>query len=139
MISTKKMYSILALASVTRFGNLPEEILHHIISFNEIEAVEIIQKKMIEMLKNKIRTFQNLSSSLFRGGMRNTRIFYNDRIVQNEEIFKVLSLCDCCARHKNDRPKTLVHWVDTPFHTTRQWRCLCHCRQLSRMICRAII
>jgi len=47
------MYSILALASVTRFGKLPEDMLQHIISFNEIEAVAIIQKRQKTWWKTK--------------------------------------------------------------------------------------
>ena len=136
------MYSILALASVTRFGNLPEELLYHIISFNEKEAVQIIEKKMIEMLKNKITSFKKLNSSIFREGLRNTRIkysiFYNNKIVSNEEVVKTLSMCNCCARHKINRPKILAPWVDTPFHGMQQRRCSCNCRHLSRFICREI-
>ena len=52
------MYSILALASVTRFGKLPEDILHHIISFNEIEAVAIIQKRAKNMGEKQNKGFR---------------------------------------------------------------------------------
>ena len=137
------MYSILALTSVTRFGNLPEELLHHIISFNEIEAVQIIQKNMAKMLKNKISSFKMLNVHIFREGLRNSRIkysiFYNNRIISNEEVVKTLSMCNCCARHKIDRPKTLATWVDTPFHDRQGTNCSCNCRHLSRFICRDII
>lgn len=137
------MYSIISLASVTLFGNLPEELLYHIISFNEKEAVQIIQKKMIEMLKKKITSFKKLNFSIFREGLRNTRIkysiFYNNKIISNEEVVKTLSLCNCCERHKIDKPKLLAPWVDTQFHGIQERNCSCNCRHLSRFICREIV
>jgi predicted metalloprotease len=106
------MYSILVLASVTRFGKLPEELLHHIISFNEIEAVAIIQKKGKNMVKNKIRAFESmLISGFYRMGeisLNKYNLFYNNRIVSKEEVVETFSKCECCERHKINRPKKLV-------------------------------
>ena len=137
------MYSILALATVTRFGKLPEELLYHIISFNEIEAVEIIQKKAKNMVKNKIKSFESMLmfaiDSGFSVSLNNYNIFYNNRIVSKEEVVETLGKCDCCERHKINRPKKLVPWVDTDFHDTVIWGCPCHCRQFSRFICREIM
>ena len=136
------MYSILALASVTRFGKLPEEVLHHIISFNEIEAVEIIQKKAKNMVKNKIRAFESMFISGFdtmgKISLNKYKIFYNNRIVSKEEVVETFSNCECCERHKINRPKKLAPWVETDFHDTVIRSCPCHCRQFSRMICREI-
>ena len=76
------MYSILALASVTRFGKLPEDLLQHIISFNEIEAVAIIQKKAKNMVKNKIRAFESMLlfgfDSVGSISLNKYNLFYNN-------------------------------------------------------------
>ena len=137
------MYSILVLASVTRFGKLPEELLHHIISFNEIEAVAIIQKKGKNMVKNKIRAFESmLISGVYTRGeisLNKYNLFYNNRIVSKEEVVETFSKCECCERHKINRPKKLEPWVDTDFHDTVISSCPCHCRQFSRFICREIM
>ena len=137
------MYSILALASVTRFGKLPEEVLHHIISFNEIEAVEIIQKKAKNMVKNKIRAFENMFISGFdtmgKISLNKYKLFYNNRIVSKEEVVETFSKCECFERHKINRPKKLAPWVETDFHDTVIRSCPCHCRQFSRFICREIM
>ena len=137
------MYSILTLASVTRFGKLPEDPLHHIISFNEIEAVAIIQKKAKNMVKNKIKAFESMLmfgfDSLGRVSLNKYNLFYNNRIVSREEVVETFSKCDCCERHKINRPKKLAPWVDTDFHDTVIRSCSCHCRQFSRFICREIM
>jgi len=137
------MYSILALASVTRFGKLPEDLLHHIISLNEIEAVAIIQKKAKNMVKNKIRAFESMLIFGFDSAgsisLNKYNLFYNNRIVSKEEVVETLGKCDCCERHKINRPKKLAPWVDTDFHDTLIRSCPCHCRQFSRFICREIM
>jgi len=137
------MYSILALASVTRFRKLPEEVLHHIISFNEIEAVKIIQKKAKNMVKNKIRAFESMLlfgfDTMGKISLNKYNLFYNNRIVSKEEVVKTLGICDCCERHKINRPKKLAPWVDTEFHGIGIMNCPCHCRQFSRFICREIM
>ena len=137
------MYSILVLANVTRFGKLPEDLLHHIISFNEIEAVEIIQKKAKNMVKNKIRAFESMFISGFdtmgKISLNKYNLFYNNRIVSREEVVETFSKCECCERHKINRPKKLAPWVDTDFHYTVITSCPCHCRQFSRFICREIM
>ena len=137
------MYSILTLASVTRFGKLPEDLLHHIISFNAIEAVAIIEKKAKNMVKNKIRAFESMLifgfDSVGSITLNKYNIFYNNRIVSKEEVVETLGKCDCCERHKINRPKKLAPWVDTDFHDTVIRSCPCHCRQFSRFICREIM
>ena len=136
------MYSILALASVTRFGKLPEELLQHIISFNEIEAVVIIQKKAKNMVKNKIKAFESMLISGFDSmgkiSLNKYKLFYNNRIVSKEEVVETFSNCECCERHKINRPKKLAPWVETDFRDTVIRSCPCHCRQFSRFICREI-
>ena len=138
----RNMHSILALTETTRFVFLPNELLFHIISFNEKSAVELIQKKAKNMLKNKIKAFESMitfgyHSNLGFGGSAYS-LFYNNRIVSREELVETFSKCDCCERHKTNRPKKLAPWVDTDFHDTVIRSCPCHCRQFSRFICREI-
>jgi hypothetical protein len=136
------MYSILSLAETTRFVFLPNELLFHIISFNEKSAIELIQKKAKNMLKNKIKAFEVMMLFVFDSGLslslKNNNLFYKNRIVSNEEVVETFSKCDCCERHKINRPKKLAPWVDTDFHDTVIRSCSCHCRQFSRFICREI-
>ena len=138
----RNMYSILALTETTRFVFLPNELLFHIISFNEKSAVELIQKKAKNMLKNKIKAFESMMMFVFDSGLtlslKKNNLFYKNRIVSREELVETFSKCDCCERHKTNRPKKLAPWVDTDFHNTVIRSCHCHCRQFSRMICREI-
>jgi len=134
------MYSILALTETTHFAFLPLELLFHIISFNEKSAVELIQKKAKNMLKNKIKAF--MSMIMFWGvSLNKYSLFYNNRIVSREEVVETLGKCDCCERHKINRPKKLAPWIETEFHDTiiRSCQCQCQCRHFSRFICREIM
>ena len=139
----RNMHSILALTETTRFVFLPNELLFHIISFNEKSAVELIQKKAKNMLKNKIKAFESMimfgfDSELVFGGSTYS-LFYNNRIVSREEVVETFSKCDCCERHKINRPKNLAPWVETDFHDIVIRGCPCHCRQFTRFICREIM
>ena len=137
------MYSILILAKNSQFNFLPVELLFHIISFNEKDAVDLIQKKVKMMLKNKIKYFESMILFAFDSGLNislnKCKLFYNNRIISKEEVVKTSNQCDCCERHKINRPKKLAPFVDTEFHGTFRTRCKCHCRQLSRFICREIM
>jgi len=137
------MYSILVLAENTQFKFLPVELLFHIISFNEKDAVDLIQKKAKMMLKNKIKYFESMIMFAFDSGLNislnKCKLFYNNRIISKEEVVKTFSQCDCCERHKINRPKKLAPFIDTVFHATFIARCKCHCRQFSRFICREIM
>ena len=137
------MYSILVLAKNAQFKFLPIELLFHIISFNEKDAVDLIQKKVKMMLKNKIKYFESMILFAFDSGLNislnKCKLFYNNRIISKEEVVKTFNQCDCCERHKINRPKKLAPFVDTEFHATFRTRCKCHCRQLSRFICREIM
>ena len=139
----RNMRSILTLTEPTRFTFLPNELLLHIISFNEKGAAVIIQKKAKNMLKNKIRAFENMMMCGFdcvgSVSLNKYNIFYNNRIVSKEEVVKTFSMCDCCERHKINRPKNLAPWIDAVFHDRVITRCLCHCRSFSRFICRQIM
>ena len=137
------MYSIIALNENTRFAFLPCDILLHIISFNEIRAVLLIQKKAKDALVNKIKAVQDMMMFAFHSNlginMVRYNLFYNNRIISKKEAVKTFDKCNCCERHKINRPKKLAPWVDTTFHNTQDSECDCKCRHLSRFICRQIM
>jgi len=139
------MYSILGLAHKTLFVKLPEELLLYIISFNEASAVKIIQQQYRIMLKNKIKIFARIIRAGFAGGFdggggmgRICNVFYNKKLVPQKELINTFSRCDCCEKHKINRPTRLTNWVETEFHNTRHTYCACSCRHYSRMLCREI-
>ena len=49
-----------------------------------------------------------------------------------------LNKCDCCDKHKINKPSKLALWYELPFHNTQHRDCNCDCRHMSRMICRTI-
>ena len=137
------MRSILSLTENTRFMYLPHELLVHIISFNEKSAVELIQKKAKNMLKNKINVLQEMILFCFQSNLgipfKNYNILYNNRIISKEEVINTFSKCNCCERHKINRPKNIVPWIDTQISYRKYNNCKCYCRQFSRFICRGIM
>ena len=49
-----------------------------------------------------------------------------------------LNKCNCCLRHKTNRPSHLAPWVETQFHGCQDTPCACSCRHMARFICRQI-
>tara|TARA_Y100000389_G_scaffold66748_4_gene62973 strand:+ start:2119 stop:2475 length:357 start_codon:yes stop_codon:yes gene_type:complete len=61
-------------------------------------------------------------------------------ILENpENEVKILDTCNCCERHKINRPKSLQPWINTPYQNCGEtdYPCKCNCRHVSRFICRA--
>ena len=56
-------------------------------------------------------------------------------ITFDDKLFN-LSKCDCCLRHKINKPYTYSRWVDTPLSFNDNNTCSCNCRHLARFICR---
>ena len=56
---------------------------------------------------------------------------YNDKLYN-------LSLCECCDRHKTNKPFLFITWVETPpkENQVTSLSCTCMCRHISRHICR---
>ena len=56
---------------------------------------------------------------------------YNDKLYN-------LSLCECCDRHKTNKPFLFITWVETPpkENQATSLSCTCMCRHISRHICR---
>jgi len=48
------------------------------------------------------------------------------------------SSCNCCVRHKKNKPSQLSFWVELPFQGTQDHECGCNCRHMARFICRQI-
>ena len=55
------------------------------------------------------------------------------------DSIRVLDSCNCCDRHKINRPKSLQPWINTRFQNCGEanYPCKCKCRHMSRFICRA--
>jgi len=53
-----------------------------------------------------------------------------------QEKLNTLSLCNCCERHKVNRPMYFSHWLDLPRSNRFDYSCECNCRHISRWICR---
>ena len=52
-----------------------------------------------------------------------------------------LSLCNCCIRHRNNRPSFYMPWIELPYnnnnnHSLNNFVCNCNCRHIARFICR---
>jgi len=50
----------------------------------------------------------------------------------------ILSRCDCCQRHQENKPVVLAKWIDLPIseRTPDFEECHCDCRHIARFICR---
>lgn len=65
-----------------------------------------------------------------------------------QENLNILNNCNCCDKHKINKPKNLVPWVELPDNNgintqtsntnpeTGELYCKCDCRHLCRFICR---
>lgn len=53
-----------------------------------------------------------------------------------QEKLNTLSLCNCCERHKINRPRIFTHWLELPFSNNYETNCSCNCRHVARWICR---
>ena len=71
----------------------------------------------------------NLNSMLLR-------IFKSIEGTHWQDKLNTLAQCDCCERHKINRPTTMTPWVDTHFNNTQDTDCYCPCRHRARFICR---
>ena len=127
----------------TYFDKLPEDVIFYIYAIN---AVETIIKYYKISLKNKIKNLNFIVASVYfrhiQGiGDGNFEVFYNNRILNNKIMLQIMNLCQCCKRHKLNKPHELSKWVDINFNLTGGYRgriCKCPCRHSARLICRNI-
>lgn len=55
-----------------------------------------------------------------------------------QDKIDTLNKCNCCEKHKINKPSKFGVWYELPFHNTQDRNCVCNCRHMSRMICRTI-
>ena len=55
-----------------------------------------------------------------------------------QDKIKTLNNCNCCNKHKLNKPKNLNVWHELPYHQYKNLSCPCNCRHMARMICRTI-
>lgn len=63
-------------------------------------------------------------------------------IAQPAYTVQVLDTCNCCERHKINRPTKLEKYVEPPYNPDKIEivnTCACPCRNISRSICRACV
>ena len=53
-----------------------------------------------------------------------------------QDKLNFLNMCNCCERHKINKPFVFTFWNETPFNNTHNYNCDCDCRHVSRFICR---
>jgi len=126
------MYSVREMTETTLFSKLPEELLEHVISFNETWAVAVLQRAIKSFIVKKIRCLlvnSNLSCNPLK------KLKFRGRKIGGNEAIKTLNLCNCCERHQINKPFSFVKWVDTPI-SNNKLNCPCDCRHQARMICR---
>ena len=66
-------------------------------------------------------------------------VYYQLAMTDNgKRIFCQLADCNCCERHKVNKPTKMEDgWVETPFHGTQDTPCACNCRHRMRFMARA--
>lgn len=56
-----------------------------------------------------------------------------------QDKIDTLNKCDCCEKHKINKPSKFTVWYELPYHNTPQHTdCKCNCRHMARHICRTI-
>jgi hypothetical protein len=53
-----------------------------------------------------------------------------------QEKLDYLNKCNCCEKHKINRPNRFSPWIELPFHNDQTLTCACDCRHMARLICR---
>lgn len=127
----------------TYFALLPIDVVNYIWSFNYSWAASVIQNMFRECFEKKVDQLTGLLKFAYftcnlTTNMSNFSIFYKNKILKREDVFKTLTLCNCCIRHQINKPKILQKWINIEFHGTQDTDCQCQCRHLSRFLCREI-
>lgn len=71
--------------------------------------------------------------------IENFRTYIKDNMtkVQANYAVRYFNKCNCCEKHKINRPKNLCKRIHTPKFTQKLVTCQCECRHLSRLLCDA--
>ena len=130
--------------SKSRIGTtLFHDLIEYIWSFNYNWAANIIQKYTKKYITHKVKNIYNMVRFAHFNcglglGINNYKLFYNNKIIKNNDVLKTLNACKCCVRHQKNKPNNMQEWVETEFHNTQYTSCNCSCRHLARFICREI-
>ena len=125
----------------TLLFKLPDDILDYIWSMNHEWAANIIEKAVRLFIRTKVRNISNMIgfatyNCQLDPYVKQYRIFYRNKILNNKDILNTFASCKCCPRHQINKPTTLNTWEDTAVSLTQHTTCVCDCRHLSRWICR---
>tara|TARA_B100000035_G_scaffold314780_1_gene332235 strand:+ start:3560 stop:3973 length:414 start_codon:yes stop_codon:yes gene_type:complete len=133
----------IAVANSLIGDKLPHDLVEHIWSFNYNWASTIIQKYTKKYISNKVKNIYEMVGFAHHKcrlgvGVRNYSLFYQNKILKNNDVLTTLNACKCCVKHQNNKPKNMAPWIETEFHDTQYTDCNCPCRHLARFICREI-
>lgn len=133
----------IAVANSLIGAKLPHDLVEHIWSFNYNWASIIIQKYTKKYISNKVKNIYQMVGFAHHKcrlgvGVRNYSLFYQNKVLKNDDVLTTLNACKCCVKHQNNKPKNMGPWIETEFHNTQHTSCNCPCRHLARFICREI-
>ena len=127
----------------TRFSILSYDLIEFINSLNYDWAAKIIQKKIRNNICKKVYDLTRLCDFAYGecklpSNMSNCSIFYKNKILNRESIFKTFTACNCCTKHQINKPKEFKQWNSTPMNFRINLTCPCACRHISRHLCRGL-
>ena len=122
---------------------LSYDLIEYIWSFNYRWASTIIQKYTKKYISNKIKNIYEMVGFAYHEchlgmGIHNYSLFYKNKVLKNSDVIITLNACKCCKKHQINKPKNMVHWMETEFNDRQNIHCSCPCRHLARFICREI-
>ena len=128
-----------------KMNNLPDDIINHILEYKASYDHYLKSKKILKELpvKSTFQYFKNIINIFLT-----LNIDYYDFLIEHiseierEHIIETLNLCNCCERHKSNRP-SVDKYRDgfcPKYSTSNNFYsnlCKCSCRHIIRDICRA--
>jgi len=127
--------------TTTYFFKLPTELVEYIRCYYYNKSATIIQFWARYIFRKKIQELTKLNTFAWtrcKFPQNNYSIFYKNKILNKEDIFKTFVTCKCCKRHQINKPTSFKLWYDTEFNYTQETNCNCACRHISRFLCREI-
>lgn len=125
----------------------PDDIVNNIMFYVKIYIAPIIVYYFKKFLKHKINDIYDMINFAhfdckLGAKMTNYHLFYKNRILSAQQVVKTLSSCNCCIRHKKNRPNTLntysFNLLNHIFKNNKSTMCQCPCRHMARFICKEI-
>ena len=128
---------------------LPQDIVYHIMFFVKIDYAQVIAYHFKKFLQRKIyHIYTMIDFAHFNANlglrMTNYNLLYGKKILTAENVVSTLSSCNCCIRHKKNRPNKLNTYnhndneINFTFNKLDR-KCKCPCRHMSRFICEEAI